>query len=379
MRYLGIIFDRALSWKEHINKIHQRMLEKSNTLMQISRNVWGLNYRSGRLIYRAAIEPAILYRVQVWGESANKVETKRKLRSIQRKFMINICKAYRTAPTDALLVLANILPIDLRIKQLVWEWSLIKEDVNSLNSKEIEDKIKKGKLPSDIGELIQKIKENQLEKATKNMDTIRHPAEEISYKADIEQTHNNQEEQWKIFTDGSKNAEGSGAGVVIYDPKNFKTYQASLKMAKHCTITQAELWAVFKALQHVDNKLQNFKGPIKVYTNSRVVIHTLKNQKGRTQLANELIGLAQKLGKNKIIKFQWIPGHKGNEGNEKADKLAKRAALKNLPTTYKRIPLNIIKNKIKEIVEQQWQEEWEHSTTGRTLYRFIPTTNNKQT
>ncbi|XP_067125032.1 ribonuclease H-like [Centruroides vittatus] len=128
-------------------------------------------------------------------------------------------------------------------------------------------------------------------------------------------------------------------------------------MAKHCTITQAELWAVFKALQHVDNKLQSFKGRIKVYTDSRVVIHTLRNQNGRTQLANELIELAQKLGKIKIIKFQWIPGHKGNEGNEMADKLAKRAALKNLPTTYKRIPLNIIKNKIKEIFEQQWQEE----------------------
>ncbi len=42
----------------------------------------------------------------------------KKLRAYQRSITISIAKSFKTAPTDALLVIANIIPIDLRILQL---------------------------------------------------------------------------------------------------------------------------------------------------------------------------------------------------------------------------------------------------------------------
>ncbi|XP_067122046.1 uncharacterized protein [Centruroides vittatus] len=111
-----------------------------------------------------------------------------------------------------------------------------------------------------------------------------------------------------------------------------------------------------------------------IYTDSRVVIHTLKNQTRRTLLAHEIIELTHRIGGNTILKFHWIPGHKTYEGNETADMLAKKAAESNLPITYSRIPIKVVKQKIKKkIIDQRWQEEWEHSNTGRTFYSFIPT------
>ncbi|XP_067144503.1 uncharacterized protein [Centruroides vittatus] len=144
-------------------------------------------------------------------------------------------------------------------------------------------------------------------------------------------------------------------------------------MANYCTITQAKLWGVFKALQHINKKSQWYKGPTIIYTDSMVVIHTLKNQTRKTLLAHEIIELAHRIGGNKILEFHWIPGHKGYERNETADMLAKKAAKSNLPITYSRIQIKVVKQKIKEIIDQRWQEEWEHSNTGRTLYSFIPT------
>ncbi|XP_067125287.1 uncharacterized protein [Centruroides vittatus] len=201
----------------------------------------------------------------------------------------------------------------------------------------------------------------------------KHPAQDVNYETNMDNKNVNSEDCWRVFTDGSRRAEGVGCGIVIFDPKNIKTYQASLKMANYCTITQAELWGIFKALQHIDKKSQWYKGPTIIYTDSRVVIHTLKNQTRSTLLAHETIELAHRIGGNKILKFHWIPGHKGYEENETADMLAKKAAKSNLPITYSRIPIKVVKQKIKEIIDQRWQEEWEHSNTGRTLYSFIPT------
>jgi hypothetical protein len=42
----------------------------------------------------------------------------RKLRAFQRSISISITKLFKTASTDALLVIANIIPIDLRILKL---------------------------------------------------------------------------------------------------------------------------------------------------------------------------------------------------------------------------------------------------------------------
>jgi hypothetical protein len=71
-----------------------------------------------RTIYLEAVEPAITYAAPAWYLRSRLVHNNRKLKSIQRFAAFCITKAYRTSPTDAISILANIPPIDLRIEQV---------------------------------------------------------------------------------------------------------------------------------------------------------------------------------------------------------------------------------------------------------------------
>jgi hypothetical protein len=69
-----------------------------------------------RFLIAATVDPIVLYGCSVWASFLNTKCGVRKLRAIQRSISISITKSFKSAPTDALLVIANI--IDLRILQL---------------------------------------------------------------------------------------------------------------------------------------------------------------------------------------------------------------------------------------------------------------------
>ena len=79
------------------------------------------------------------------------------------------------------------------------------------------------------------------------------------------------------------------------------------------------------------------------------MLKALQNNKITSKTIFNCIQNLEKAGENNDITITWIPGHKGHEGNEQADLLAKKGAedsIRNaIPTT---ISINLIKSKIKE-------------------------------
>ena len=72
--------------------------------------------RLGFLI-ATTVDPIVLYGCSVWPSFLNTKCGVRKLRAYQRSISISVSNSFKTAPTDALLVIANFIPIDLRILQ----------------------------------------------------------------------------------------------------------------------------------------------------------------------------------------------------------------------------------------------------------------------
>lgn len=68
-------------------------------------------------IYNVAVEPIILYAISVWAPAVNKLGVQKSLNIIQRGFAQKLCKAYRTVSINSALVLAGILPPDLRVRE----------------------------------------------------------------------------------------------------------------------------------------------------------------------------------------------------------------------------------------------------------------------
>jgi hypothetical protein len=70
LRVLGVWVDPKLNWKEHIRRAASKGLAGFETLSRIAASTWGPSMRRARLIYTAAIRPAMMYGCQVWGPAS---------------------------------------------------------------------------------------------------------------------------------------------------------------------------------------------------------------------------------------------------------------------------------------------------------------------
>ncbi|XP_023243247.1 uncharacterized protein LOC111641343 [Centruroides sculpturatus] len=332
------------------------------------------------MIYKQALELALLYGVQIWREALNNTHLKRKLLSVQRKSAIRICKSYCTAPTNTLLVMANLTPIHLEANRRIWKWFLMNKNFSSSSEMEISTLQNKGK-PLKNMNFKSHIVHNNIDNIPNEFNFMTDPKATHPYEISLdfkESTANNKKKQLIAFTDGSKGENGVGSGVVVKNSEGRTLYQAAFKLADHCSIIQAELWSIFKALTYISQLSHITYKKLLVFTDSRAALHILRRENNKSALAKELINLATKLGKQLKISFDWIPGHVGHAGNELADKLAKKASIAHTKITYSRLPISSITKYINQQICALWQTEWEESPTGRLCFKFFPSIEDRQ-
>ena len=116
--YLGLHLDKKLRWDDHIDAKCQAASRAIFAARRCLALTWGLNRKRLATIYRAAIEPILLYCCSVWAAAAQRKKLKQKLRGTQRKMAQLITRTFRTSSTEALLVLSGLAPIDSRIQEI---------------------------------------------------------------------------------------------------------------------------------------------------------------------------------------------------------------------------------------------------------------------
>ncbi|KAF9795912.1 hypothetical protein SFRURICE_017776 [Spodoptera frugiperda] len=99
--YLGLVLEKNFSFIEHIKAI----------------STWGLSFLTLKTIYGATYLGCVCYGAPVWADRATIGAVRRKLLQGQRLALIFLCKAYRTVSTEALPVLAGLLPVDLEVQR----------------------------------------------------------------------------------------------------------------------------------------------------------------------------------------------------------------------------------------------------------------------
>lgn len=131
-----------------------------------------------------------------------------------------------------------------------------------------------------------------------------------------------------IYTDGACKGNpgpgGWGALIVLEDE------QIELNGGKkETTNNQMELMAVIKSLEHFDNKIDAI-----IYTDSKYVMDGITNYIKRWKINgwktaskkpvknSELWKSLDSLNSFHNIQWNWVKGHSGHPGNEKADALA---------------------------------------------------------
>jgi len=344
MKYLGIIIDNKLTFREHITHMTEKCRKMIFALSKSAKLNWGLSHKALKTLYIGGIQPLLLYGAPVWAETVGKASHRKKLTSVQRLINIKIAKAYRTVSNDALCIITGLTPIHIKIQEMAELYKIVRG--NRYKNLQIDhDKLPKQWL---------------------------HPADR-TIDIDIENTQV-ESTRINIYTDGSKSEKGVGAGIVIIRP-GTPTAKLMYRLDTRCTNNQAEAFAILKALEYVQTNLGNEEDKeVTVHTDSRTTLELLHNTNNHTFLTEEIRQKAHDIecGGWKTL-FRWTKAHAGTSGNELADKLAKNASGKtDIPISYNRIPKSAIKRDLEETSMGTWQREWETTNKGSITKEYFP-------
>ena len=136
--------------------------------------------------------------------------------------------------------------------------------------------------------------------------------------------------EWTVFTDGacSGNPGPGGWGVLAISGQDVNEWYAP---ERETTNNQMELMAAIMALRHLP-----CNSKISLFSDSKYVIDGItewlpgwKKREWRTAAGKpvknkELWQELEALSDGRAISWQWVRGHVGNAGNERADELARR-------------------------------------------------------
>ncbi|GBM87178.1 hypothetical protein AVEN_78693-1 [Araneus ventricosus] len=169
----------------------------------------------------------------------------------------------------------------------------------------------------------------------------------------------------RIYTDGSKTEKGVGAAFCVWSGQNI-VYRWLAKLQDYNADFQAELLALKHAADHVTGLPHQ---PLTILVDNQMSVQTAANPRSRNTTAREI---CKSLITNKHIHISWIKTHVGYNGNEEADRLAKKAAESQRDPLSVKAPISYLKSIFREKMMEDWQSDWEEEDTGRSTFNILP-------
>lgn len=113
MKYLGVMLDSRLNFREHFSYVAVKAQKVSRALGRLMPNLRGPDEKKRRL-YSNVLNSVILYAAPVWcGSLTTSPNNRRTIRQVQRTVALRVCSAYRTVSYDAATLLARTIPLEL--------------------------------------------------------------------------------------------------------------------------------------------------------------------------------------------------------------------------------------------------------------------------
>lgn len=117
VKYLGLIFDKNLTFKDHIESIQQKCNKYIKCLYPLINRNSRLCLKNKLLIYKQIFRPAMLYAVPIWSSCC--ATRKKSLQRIQNKILKMILKLPPWFRTNELHTLANVEPLEVMTNNIL--------------------------------------------------------------------------------------------------------------------------------------------------------------------------------------------------------------------------------------------------------------------
>ena len=423
MRWLGIFFDRRLSFNEHVKIMCARSSSIITGLRVLANTVRGLSQSNLRLLYRTCVLPVLTYASAVWYRpDKRQASLIRQLETTQNKALRHICGAFRTTPCHALRLLSHIPPISLTLDRFSMNAAarFAKLPLLSPVTQRLPNSFRNRRLPVSITPFSTPpsvIKTNPTRNTTlqhlsrltfpnaDSIDVFRSECDPsrshlsrlsrrlncISYcpppgqPRDVHTQELNSRHvharsdpstilaycdgsRHRVGRDGTGPKQSGSAGIVYYLGEPVVHFQFGL--GRRSTIYDAELFALAWASSKVAKYIASLPSPSPIrsvffFSDNTSAIKTIANPFTHSSQSASLLFLHHissitSLSPQVQVTVDWSPGHAGVLGNEKVDQLAKAAV--SLPPTIGPT-FSYLRHRSKRHIKVTWKRIW--STTDK--------------
>ena len=368
VKYLGIILDSKLSWKQHmrhkVNKAKRHLMAFKNAFGIL----WGPSPRMLKWAFNGIIVPALLYGAVVWARVCAQKTIQSQLGKLNRLICLLMMPLRKGTPTSGLEVILNIFPLDLKAEEAALKGYL---RVNNKIRPQW-DGIGNGKVRGHLwwwNHELQKIGVDQVHDREKFLIL------EKLYFVDLDSKSSglpSYDSTIACYTDGSKINDRSGYGVSITknDHEITSTFGA---LGKKTTVYQAEVYAIHKCCELlIDMEPES----VTIFTDNQSALESLAQVNGRSKVVQNCISILNRLAKTRPVTLKWIKAHSNHTGNECADALAKKGTTIDQMETLSP-PFSYATKIIKMHLVNQWNLRWITSDKCRQTKIWFPNINQK--
>jgi ribonuclease HI len=336
--------------------------------MRIVKDNYGPKPSLMKWAYEGVVLPSLTYGCIVWGKKLGSFEPQ--LRRLNRMAINTMVSIPRSTPTRAVELITGLVPLNLAIEE---------KAMLSYTRLKNKDPLSESLRATDSHLLYWKEKCENIGDTSNTESRIEdcHPKKyDVNLSSFSGEKKYSRRSQYTVYTDGSKLNGKLGAGYQIY--KGTEPFaHGSVKLPDWATVFQAEVLAIKTASQRLQQDGSDVKW-VKILSDSQAALLALNGHEKQTSSVNETKLALNDLARTaNYVTLCWTRSHVGNEGNERADQLAKEGTSSDEYIDVPR-PLCDLKSKIKECTIQRWNSSWNRYGEARMSKQFIGSYNQKR-
>jgi ribonuclease HI len=354
VRWLGIWFDPALNFKEHVARRTSQARSAFQRMARLANTQNGLSPFAIRQLYLACVTSIADYGSVIWWKG--QAQLIRPLQALQNLALRKILGVFKTAPIVPMEVEAALVPPSVRLNTNIRKYAFRALKLSPTHPLNVEMARLQPPTPSQrMGRPTQLERIRDSIQGLADLETLE-SIEHFKYapwdrsilytvevnplsKEDAAQWHNSQLNTYRgknvttIYTDASSTPDGTGIGIGIvakdYSQPNgpATTFQSKSNLGDCQLVYNGELEAVTQAVEYASRIAQPGQ-EFKVYSDNQAGLNRLRTPSDAPGQACQIrTGTAAQVVKERgaTISLNWVPGHTKIEGNEMADSLAKEA------------------------------------------------------
>lgn len=388
-KFLGITFDRKLTFKAHIHNIKAKANSKLNIIKMLRCSQFGSDPRTLLKILCSIVLPTIDYASIIYS-SANKTNLKILEPILNTGIRLSI-GAFKTSPAISMQIISSCPPLYLRRLKYLLNYTL---KILALQNHPLYEKITNR---TKINHFLAKSEKyypfyvraaQEFDKITSKYllttDSIDNiiiadtpPWSLSDLKVDYSLAYCNKRDMTPIevhqkylelrnttyknhlclYTDGS----------VINEKAGFAVFGENLVISKrihnYSSIYTSELLAIKTCIENLENIDQRTL----IISDSKSALQGLQDPFSSNTIINRTRETITNLPNNEIC-FLWIPSHLNINGNETVDALAKNSLNENISTEYK-YNYSDYRQIIRKYIFDLWNDMWQNNQTAK-LYKI---------